>query len=290
MIYLSDIAVLPSEKDMRWKKIKQFVGVEKITELSVILEIGYDSLQKSIRGGRVLSSQHRVKMLKYLMQKFKSADVMISWLEKEVDFFDIAPQQEREEKNFIRVLFSHQKIFARLETPDYYVSRPADEKVVSRALISNSKYRGVIVTGIGGAGKTTLVKASLRQIFFESSFGLLYDYVLWLDCENKEPNEILLSLANDCGVDPQQPIKNIEFFTRRRLQNKVVLLILDGIDQLEYIRPLIDILGFKSKVVISSRNVPGKVFLSELGLSHHKLSKGLSFSDIETLIKRITGA
>ena len=274
---------------MEWKKIKQFVGAKKITELSSILGIGYDSLQKSIKGGRVLSSQHRLKMLRFLTPKFKSADAAISWLEDEINFFGIALQQEKEEKHFIQTIFSYQKILARLETPSYYISRPADEKVVSKILAIGAKYRGVVVTGIGGAGKTTTVKASVRQALFETDFNLRYDDVLWLNCENKGTNQILISLAAEYGVDCQQPIKNIEFFTRKTLQNKAVLLVLDGIDDLEYIRPLLDLVSHKSKVVVSSRSVPGKVFLSELGLSHHKRSKGLSFSNIETLIKEITG-
>ena len=262
MIYLSNFAALPSKNDMHWKKISQFVGVKKVTELSSMLGIGYDSLQKSIKGGRVLSSQHRLKMLKFLVPKFKSIDAAISWLEDEVDFFGIAPKQEKEEKHFIQVLLSYQQILAKLEVPSYYISRPTDEKTIGRALSAVSQYRGILVTGIGGAGKTTIVKASVRQTLFESDFSLFYDDVLWLDCENKAYSEILLSLADECDVDRQQSTKNVEFFTRKTLQNKAVLLVLDGIGDLEFIRPLLDILSHKSKIIVSSRNVPGKAFLS----------------------------
>ena len=262
MIYLSNFAALPSKNDMHWKKISQFVGVKKVTELSSMLGIGYDSLQKSIKGGRVLSSQHRLKMLKFLVPKFKSIDAAISWLEDEVDFFGIAPKQEKEEKHFIQVLLSYQQILAKLEVPSYYISRPTDEKTIGRALSAVSQHRGILVTGIGGAGKTTIVKASVRQTLFESDFSLFYDDVLWLDCENKTYGEILLSLADECGVDRQQSTRNVEFFTRKILQSKAVLLVLDGIGDLEFLRPLLDILSHKSKIIVSSRNVPGKAFLS----------------------------
>jgi len=274
---------------MNWEKIKEHFGSKSIADLAVIFDVGYLSLQKAAKGERVLSARNRLKILKVLVDNFKSPEAAISWLEDEAEFFDVTPLQEKEEKYFVQTHFSYRRILSRLETPDYYVSRPADEKAVIEILSVKSQYRGVVVTGIGGAGKSTTVKSSVRQAVLKSDFSLYNDDVLWVNCENKVYSEILLSLSDECGVDHQQPVKNVELFVRKKLQEKAILLVLDGVDELEYVRPLLDLLNNKSKLIVSSRNVPSKAFLSELCFAHHKLSSSLSFAEIEILIKNITG-
>ena len=244
---------------MNWEKIKENLQAKNLTVLSETLGVGYLSLQKAVKGQRVLSEENRRKILKVLASNFNSAEAAISWLEEEVEFFDVPPLQEKEEKNFVRARFTYEEILSRLEPPAYYVSRPADEDVVSRVLSAQSKYRGIVITGIGGSGKTTLAKVTVRSEVLYGDFLARYDDILWVSCEKLDFSEIVAALANECGVAFQENSKHLQFFIRKKLQSKAVLLVLDSLDELENIRPLLALLGNdKSKLVISSRKVPNR--------------------------------
>ena len=77
--------------------------------------------------------------------------------------------------------------------PDHFVNLHIVEDVISKLLdcALNTEKRGVVLTGIGGAGKSVIASAVVRDKRIRRQFA---DGVLWLDQEPGEYNELLFLL------------------------------------------------------------------------------------------------
>ncbi|KAL4388048.1 hypothetical protein GQ457_09G031310 [Hibiscus cannabinus] len=133
-----------------------------------------------------------------------------------------------------------------------------DQKKVILGLIKQKNSRVIGLWGFGGIGKTTLAQAVYNEICSEfqshSHFFLLN---VREEIKNKGMksvrNELLSKLLED-RIDIDTPSIG-SIFTRERLQNKRVIVVLDDVDDSDHIACMgIKHFGVGSKIIVSSRD------------------------------------
>lgn len=270
-----------------WKKIAKRLGLKNKEDLAVIVGATVPAFMRSTSGGRTLSPDREVKILEALAKEFIAEDEMLDWL-NDISFFPPYLNEERKRKQ-IEVLF----VLKELQLPAYYVHRNNLETKLVKALLGRGEHpeqEGVFITGIGGIGKTLLLKAALQQVIRNRDFIECYDDFYWLDCDGKEPDEIITLIASKSDVKLYENQTFLSDHIKEKLKQKAILVVLDGLHEPEDTRKIFALFNKeKSKFIVSSRSCPDKVFLLDLQLSHFLIRQNFSLGEIKKLYRSILG-
>ena len=273
---------------INWKRIQNRIGARNITAFAKATNINYPTLYNAMtQQGRSLQPKHRKKILETLVAEFKSSTAMISWLDEDELFFSIPPDEAKAEKSFIKNTFRYKELLSKFNVPKHYLRRYDFENQLLDAVIGkekNNEHQGIVITGIGGSGKTTFAKASVRRAIQEHELlETRYDDIYWINCEKQQYDDIIMLLAVECGTNIE---KHIEVFVRKALERKRILLVLDGLEDLEIVRRLIERISLrKSQLLITTRHKPDKFFLESTFLRCFDVPEGFSFQETKNFIK-----
>src|SRR5581483_2826209 len=108
--------------------------------------------------------------------------------------------------------------------PDIFLGREKSIKEIAECLINDSK-RPLLISGVGGIGKTALVKKYIEQYEEE------YDHIYWIDYQDNLLSSITRQLAQELGIYMPSPeetfvetMKKLSKYTGRNL------LVIDSFD------------------------------------------------------------
>ena len=273
---------------INWKKILQQLGVKSKKELALSMGMNVEAFYKALQ--RKLPTTLEEKLLEKLSLTFNSLGDMLTWLD-EVTFFSPYLSDEQK-KEIVQPIFERKELLYTLKPPKYYVPRTEEERKLLTTILEgeHSANGGVFVTGMAGIGKTSLLKATLREAVRKHNFKERYDDVFWIDCDEKDVDEIVSLISVKSGVKIYGSIKFTHDHIREKLQNKSILLILDSLIEPEYLRTILSLIDrSKSKVIVSSRSRPDNAFLQEFEFGKFSLRKNFTIEQIQELHQKIIG-
>jgi hypothetical protein len=190
------------------------------------------------------------------------------------------------------------KIPATLTFPEYYVSRPELEQKVIDAifhrrvrsnLLSNN---GLVISGIGGIGKSILIGAVLHRSV--SEFHLQNSYpsgVFHLELENEKIDQAVFNLAITLDIIDhlQDDTPKTKAFITRRMKKIQGVFVLDGIQSADEIEEFIKYIDTSTSFVIATTRISlPETTLSRIVVDSIEMPQHFSIEESRSVVKNIT--
>ena len=226
-------------------------------------------ISKARQGQKPLSAESRKKILDLLAIGFPSQATLEHWLA------DIVWPLYPGDKAYLRWIYQELVFLPSLhKIPRYYVHRPELEKSVITMVSRESSQtfplssRSVVISGIDGIGKSTLVRVALKD--YPSLKENFPDGVFWIDCHESEYEQIIRQLADELDIEPALPVEaELWLLLRRDLRSKKALLVFDGVDSIHTVQRLMEIFcSSRSRCIFTTQQRPFEGELHNYLLSH----------------------
>lgn len=229
------------EASPTWEAISTLLQAASWSDLARKTGLHPASISRARRDPhKPLSEGERRKLLRALAYRFSDQAALLAWLELigwVLHFGDEA---------FLAGVFQEVADLPEVHRlPRYLVPRPELERRVLEAILPDQPHAigelpplGVVVSGIGGIGKSTLVRAALRgQGRLKIGFP---DGVYWLPCTRLKADQVLEELAGELGAAQKLPQTAAAGRLRRVLRDLRALFILDDVSGLNVIQAILD--------------------------------------------------
>ena len=243
---------LPPESTSAWEAIRERLDAASWSDLARKTGIHPSNLSRARSNPKTpLSENERRKLLRTLAYHFEEQAALPAWLEEigwalhfgDEDFLDSVYQEAADLPEVHRL-------------PRYLVNRPQLERQVLEAILPKQPRPigelppvGVVVSGLGGIGKSTLVRAALRgQGRLKLNFP---DGVYWINSTRLNEEQVLQEMGYEFGAGQGQSLLGqIPGFQmsggllpgrlRQTLRGRRALFVLDGVESQHIIQTVLD--------------------------------------------------
>ena len=255
-----------TKRNEAWESVLCQLNVHTWSELARISGIDKSLISKARQGQKPLSAESRKKILDLLVIGFPNQENLEHWLA------DIGWSLHPGDEAYLRWIYQELVFLPSLhKIPRYYVHRPELENCVITIVSGESSQtfpilsRGVVISGMDGIGKSTLVRVALKD--YPSLKESFPDGVFWIDCHESEYEQIIRQLADELDLEPALPVEaELWRLLRRDLRWRKALLVFDGVESIHTVQRLMEILGSsRSQCVFTTQQ---RSFEGEL---HHYL-------------------
>lgn len=268
------------------------MGVSRWSDLARQTGLDPASISRARRDPKKpLSERERHKLLRCLAGRFDTLEAMLTWLDQigwPLHFGDQA---------FLSSMFQEMAELPEVyRLPTYLVRRPELEQQLLQALHTEKTPTpgalpavGVVVSGIGGIGKTTLVRSALNT---HARLSLRFpDGIYWINCTCLGIEQIIQELTSELNLPLSNPsYSGLGRLLRQTLRCKKVLVVMDGVENYRTVQALLDLLpNNQSRFIFTTRQQIFSVDLARLRLTliePQRLTRDQALQMVETILKR----
>jgi hypothetical protein len=292
------------KQSLNWKEILKKSDAKNISELAKKADIKNDLLYLAKSEKRSMSEKTRRAVLRVLASRFKTQNEMRAWL-KEInwDQYVITSKVFQEDIEFISPHFLRQaKLPSTLTFPVYYVPRPKLEKQVIDAIFNRKEKsgqlsnKGLVISGIGGIGKSVLVNAALQQVVSDPRFQSSYpDGIFHLNLEDekvKNAEQVIFNLAITLGMidSPKHETPYVKTLLIREMKKLRGVFVLDGVKFAEEIEEFLAYIDTDTSFVVATTRLNiSKAEQLRLFIKQFDMPMEFSIEESKSVILNITG-
>ena len=237
----------PPEKPSAWEAIRERLDATSWSDLARKTGIHPSNLSRARSNPKTpLSENERRKLLRTLAYHFDEQAALLAWLEQ------IGWALHFGDEDFLAGVYQEAADLPEVHRlPRYLVSRPKLERRVLDAILPEQPHAvgelppvGVVVSGLGGIGKSTLVRAALRgQGRLKLNFP---DGVYWINCTRLNEEQVLQEMGYEFGAAQSQSLLSqmsgglLPGRLRQALRGRKALFVLDGVESQRIIQTVLD--------------------------------------------------